>query len=204
MSVAGSQTNPTSPEAVASPSVAVTRHRFTVEQYHEMIEHGIFREDEPIELIRGEIIRKLPIGNLHAATVNRLNRLLSKRLQDDTMLSIQNPIWLGDSEPEPDLAVLVYREDLYSSRRPVADDVLLLVEVSDSSLAFDRDIKGAVYAQSGVCEYWIVNLNQATVEVYRDPQADGRFATVTTARAGDILTPRKIPDLTLDVNAILG
>ncbi len=204
MSVIDSQTNSSSPEAVASSSVAVTRHLFTIEQYHEMIEHGIFSEDEPIELIRGEIIRKLPIGNPHAATVNRLNRLLSKQLPDDAMLSIQNPIWLGDSEPEPDVAVLIYREDLYSSRRPMAEDVLVLVEVADSSLAYDREIKGAVYAEAGISEYWIVNLSQATIEVYLDPQSDGRFATVVTARSGDTLTPRKVAGVSIEVSAILG
>jgi Uma2 family endonuclease len=204
MSLIDSQTNSPSPPVVAPQSMAVTRHRFTVEQYHEMIQHGIFKEDEPIELIRGEIIKKLPIGNPHAATVNRLNRLLSNRMQDDAMLSIQNPILLADSEPEPDVAVLIYREDLYASRRPSAEDVLLLVEVADSSLAYDRNIKGAVYAEAGISEYWIVNLNQATVEVYLDPQADGRFATVITARTGDTLVPRKVAGLTIEVNAILG
>lgn len=169
-----------------------------------MIAHGIFSEDEPIELIRGEIIRKLPIGNLHAATVNRLNRLLSKLLTDDVMLSIQNPIRLGNSEPEPDVAFLNFCEDLYASRRPVAVDVLLLIEVADSSLGYDREIKGAVYAEAGIFEYWIVNLNQATVEVYLDPQSDGRFATVITARSGDTLKPRKLAGLSIDVNAIFG
>ncbi|XZE21716.1 Uma2 family endonuclease [Pirellulaceae bacterium SH449] len=181
----------------------MTRHLFTVNQYHEMIEHGIFQEDEPIELIRGEIIRKLPIGNPHAAAVNRLNRLLSKQLPDEALLSIQNPIWLGDSEPEPDVAILSFREDLYASRRPMAEDVLLLIEVADSSLAYDREIKGTVYAETGIFEYWIVNLNQATVEVYLDPQSDGRFATVITARSGDTLKPRKVAGLSIEVNAIL-
>ncbi len=202
MASVDSQTNFPPPLAVASPDRAVTRHLFTVEQYHEMIEHGIFREDEPIELIRGEIIRKLPIGNPHAATVNRLNRLLSKLIHDDAMISIQNPIWLADSEPEPDVAILIYREDLYASRRPGAEDVLLLIEVADSSLAYDRDIKGSVYAEAGICEYWIVNLNHATVEVYRDPQSDGRFATVITARRGEILSPLKVAGLSIEVNAI--
>lgn len=204
MSSIDSQTNSPSTPAAASPSLAVTRHLFTVEQYHEMIEHGIFKEDEPIELIRGEVIRKLPIGNPHAATVNRLNRLLAKCLQDDAMLSIQNPIWLGDSEPEPDVAILIYREDLYASRRPGAADVLLLIEVADSSLAYDRDIKGSVYAEAGIREYWIVNLNRSTVEVYLDPQPDGRFATVITARSGETLAPLQVAGLTIDVNAILG
>lgn len=204
MSSIDSQTNSPSNPPVASPSLAVTRHLFTVEQYHEMIEHGIFKEDEPIELIRGEVIRKLPIGNPHAATVNRLNRLLAKCIQDDAMLSIQNPIWLGDSEPEPDVAILIYREDLYASRRPGAADVLLLIEVADSSLAYDRDIKGSVYAEAGIREYWIVNLNRSTVEVYLDPQPDGRFATVITARSGETLAPLQVAGLTIDVNTILG
>jgi Uma2 family endonuclease len=169
-----------------------------------MIEHGIFKEDEPIELIRGEVIRKLPIGNPHAATVNRLNRLLSKCIQDDTMLSIQNPIWLGESEPEPDVAILTYREDLYASRRPMSEDVLLLIEVADLSLGYDREIKGPVYAEAGVPEYWIVNLNQSTVEVHRNPQPDGRFATAFTARIGETLTPLHAVGWTISVNAILG
>ncbi len=203
--MASVDTRTTIPTPVASSiSTAVTRHLFSVEQYHEMIAHGIFKEDEPIEFIRGEVVRKLPIGNLHAATVNRLNRFLSKRIQDDAMLSIQNPIWIGNSEPEPDVAILVYREDLYASRRPNAEDVLLLIEVADSSLAYDRDVKGSVYAEAGLPEYWIVNQNQSTVEVYLDPQPDGRFATMITARGGDVLTPQKVSGLTVEVNAILG
>lgn len=203
MASVDSQTNlPTPPAAASSP--AVTRHLFTVEQYHEMIEHGIFGEDDPIELIRGEVIRKLPIGNPHAAAVNRLNRLLAKLIHADAMISIQNPIWLRDSELEPDVAILTYREDLYASRRPVAADVLLLIEVADSSLAYDRDIKGAVYAEAGIREYWIVNLNQATVEVYLDPQPDGRFATVVTARRGETVTPLIVSGLSIEVDAILG
>ncbi|MEZ6133344.1 MAG: Uma2 family endonuclease [Pirellulaceae bacterium] len=99
-----------------------------------MIEHGVFAEDEPIELIHGEIIRKLPIGTPHAATVNRLNRLLSKVLPDSAMVSIQNPISTPDSEPEPDVAILNFRDDLYASRRPLAADVRLLIEVADTSL----------------------------------------------------------------------
>ncbi len=203
MASVDSQTNlPTPPAAASSPPV--TRHLFTVEQYHEMIAHGIFKEDEPIELIRGEVIRKLPIGNPHAATVNRLNRLLAKLIQADAMISIQNPIWLIDSEPEPDVAILIYREDLYASRRPGAADVLLLIEVADSSLAYDRDIKGSVYAEAGIREYWIVNLNQAAVEVHIDPQSDGHFATVVTARRGESLRPLNVAGLTIEVNAILG
>ena len=206
-SVASSISVP-SPRTVAiatqssSPHISV-RHRFTVEQYHEMIAHGIFAEDEPIELIRGEIVRKMPIGNPRAATINRLNRLIPNRLSSDSMLSIQNPISTKDSEPEPDVAILSFCDDMYATRRPVAQDVRLLIEVADSSLSYDREVKGPVYAEAGIIEYWIINLNNSTIEVYRDPQTDGRFAVVMTARTGDALTPMSVPGLTLQVDEII-
>ncbi len=192
------------PQKTILPSSPIVRHRFTMNQYHDMIDRGIFAEDEPIELIRGEIVRKMPIGNPHAATVNILTRLLSKRIPDSAMISIQNPVLLSDSEPEPDVAILNFCDDLYASRRPGAQDVLLLIEVADSSVAYDRDVKGPIYAEAGVREYWIVNLMNSTVEVYRDPQSDGRFATVTTALSGEILTPLLLSGLSVPVDEILG
>lgn len=192
------------PQKTILPLSPIVRHRFTIEQYHDIIDRGIFAEDEPIELIRGEIVRKMPIGNHHAATVNILTRLLSKRIPDSAMISIQNPVLLSDSEPEPDVAILNFCDDLYASRRPQAQDVLLLIEVADSSLAYDRDVKGPIYAEAGIREYWIVNLMNSTVEVYRDPQSDGRFATVTTAVSGQILTPLLLNELSVPVDEILG
>ena len=186
------------------PADSVSRHRFSVAQYREMIQHGIFAEDEPIEFIRGEVVRKMPIGNARAAVVKNLNRLLSARLPADLLVSIQDPIATEDSEPEPDVAILKFSDDFYASRRPVAMDVRLLIEVADSSLAFDREIKGSVYAAAGVIEYWIVNLNNATIEVYLDPQVDeARYATARTVSAGDVLIPRAIPSLTLKVEELL-
>jgi len=192
------------PQKMILPSSPIVRHRFTIEQYHDIIDRGIFAEDEPIELLRGEIVRKMPIGNPHAATVKRLNRLLPTRLPAGVLLSIQDPISIEESEPEPDVAILNFRDDLYASRRPNAQDVLLLIEVADSSLAYDRDVKGPIYAEAGVREYWIVNLLNSTVEVYRDPQSDGRFATVTTAVSGEILTPLLLSGLSVPVDEILG
>ncbi len=202
-SVVSNLTHVLSPPSTTSP-LNVVRHRFTVEQYHEMIERGIFAEDEPIELIRGEIVKKMPNGNSHAACVKRLNRLLSSMLSEELLVSVQDPICVGDSEPEPDVAILEYRDDLYASRRPIADDVRLLIEVSETSLGYDRDIKGPIYAEAGIREYWLVNLTNATIEVYRDPQSDGRFATVTTARREDRLSPLAITDWVLSVDEILG
>lgn len=205
--ISSHQTTSTPPAVVlqnsAPPLIAVERHRFSIAQYHEIIDHGIFAEDEPIELIRGEIVRKMPIGTSHAFAVNMLTRLLSKRLPESAMLSIQNPVLLTDSEPEPDVAVLSFPTDAYASRRPVAEDVFLLIEVADTSLAFDRDVKGPVYAEAGIVEYWIVNLNNSTVEIYRDPQPDGRFATVTTASISATLSPLKFSDVSLRVDEIL-
>ncbi len=179
------------------------RHRFSVQQYRDMIEHGIFAEDEPIELICGEVVRKMPIGNAHAAMVKQLNRLFSLQIPPDLLVSIQDPIATADSEPEPDVALLNYCDDYYASRRPLAKDVRLLIEVSDSSLVFDREIKGAVYAAAGIVEYWIVNLNNSTVEIYLDPQpAEGRYATNRTLRRGEALTPLTTPSVTLTLEAI--
>ena len=192
------------PQKTILPSSPIVRHRFTMNQYHDMIDRGIFAEDEPIELIRGEIVRKMPIGNPHAATVNILTRLLSKRIPDSAMISIQNPVLLSDSEPEPDVAILNFCDDLYASRRPNAQDVLLLIEVADTSLAYDRDVKGPIYAEAGIREYWIVNLMNLTIEIYRDPQSDGRFATVTTTLSGEILTPLLLSGLSVPVDEILG
>jgi len=183
---------------------AVVRHRFTVDQYHDMIDRGFFAEDEHVEFIHGEVLRRKSIGNPHAATVKRINRLLSKRLPGDKLVSIQDPISLGDSEPEPDVAVLSFRDDLYASRRPVADDVHLLLEVADSSLAYDREIKTPIYAEAGIRDFWIVNLTNRTIEVYREPQSDGRYAAVYTARVGEHVSPLEIEGLSISVEEIVG
>ena len=119
------------------------------------------------------------------------------------MISIQNPISINDSEPEPDVAILKFRDDLYASVRPAASDVQLLIEVADTSLTYDRDIKGPIYAEGGVVEYWIVNLNNSTVEVYRDPQPEGRYATVKTASNGETLVPLAVEGLSLLVDDLL-
>lgn len=184
-------------------ATARARHRFTVDEYEEMIRSGILREDDRVELIHGEILEKTPVGDLHAACVNRSNRLLSRMVGDAAIVSIQNPIRLADSEPEPDIALLRPRDDFYASGRPTARDVLLVIEVSDTTLDFDRDVKGPLYADAGIGEYWIVNLNDHVIEVYRGPTGERSYSQSQRATAADILTPVSLPELRISVAEIL-
>ena len=182
----------------------VTHRRFTVDEYEQMIAKGILTENDRVELIRGEIVEKMVIGPLHIACVNRLNRLLMKRLGDAVIVSIQNPIVLRDSEPEPDLALLFPRDDFYATSKPRGSDVRLVIEVSDNSLAYDREIKLPLYAQAGIQEFWIVNLNESKVEVYRQPLASGSYASRTNFSRGDVLNLVAYEDTRFVVDEIIG
>ncbi len=130
----------------------------TVQQYQRMGEVGILRE-QGIELINGEIVEMSPVGSKHAKVVKQLNRLLNKLLGEKYIISVQDPIVASDfSAPEPDVAVLKYRVDFYGQEHPHGEDVLLVIEVADSSVDYDRTVKLPIYAQSGIREYWLVNL----------------------------------------------
>jgi len=149
-------------------------HRFTVADYHRMAEAGILNEDSRVELIRGQIVDMAPIGAPHFGMVIRLNRLLSAALTGQALISVQNPIRLDDgSEPQPDIAVLRPRADDYATGTLSPGDVLLVIEVADTSLAVDRAVKAPLYAESGIAEYWIINLVEGVVEVYRQPEGGG-------------------------------
>jgi Uma2 family endonuclease len=151
--------------------VATTRRRFTRAEYYRMAEAGILGEDDRVELIEGEIVQMSPIGDRHVAFVMNLGRLLTLRLAERAFVSVQSPVVLtADTEPQPDLAVL--RPRAYKERKPHADDVLLLIEAADTSLAYDRTTKLRLYARAGIPEYWIVDCTTESVEVYLDPEAD--------------------------------
>lgn len=185
-------------------AVPVERWLFTVEEFHRLAEVGLLHEDERVELIEGELIRMNPIEPGHSGHVNRLNRLFGRLLGDHVLLSIQNPVRLNDrTEPQPDLALLRPRDDDYSRATPTPADVLLLVEVADMSLAYDRDVKGPLYAAAGIREYWLVNLLDGRIEVYRDPGPAG-YARVETLGPGDTLRPLTFPDLAIPVSDVLG
>jgi Uma2 family endonuclease len=179
--------------------VARPHHQFSVAEYEQMIDLGILTENDRVELIRGEIVKKMSIGDLHAAAVILLTRLFHRKFIDSAIVSIQNPIALADSEPEPDIALLKVRDDCYASGRPRARDVLLLIEVPDTTLRFDRYDKGSLYAENGVAEYWILNLIDRTLEVHRDPQSSGQYAEVRVLALSDATDIVSLPGVTLAV-----
>jgi Uma2 family endonuclease len=190
---------------MVSPAPApIARHRFTVDEYHRMGEAGIFGKDDRIELIEGEIIEMSPIGSPHAARVKRVNRLLVRRLGTRAIVQVQDPVVLSQlSEPQPDLAVVKARADFYAAGHPQPPDVLLIVEVADSSRVFDRNVKAPLYARAGVPELWVVDVIDAVVDVYRKPWR-GRYREVTRFRRGQRMTIAAFPHFSFRVTDILG
>jgi Uma2 family endonuclease len=185
----------------ASP---VVRRRFTVEQYEQMAIAGIFAEDDRIELIEGEIVEMSPLGPQHSACVSRLDRLFQRYLGESVIVRVQDPIRLSrSSAPQPDLAVVQPRDDFYAGGHPEPEDVLLLIEVADSSLSYDRDLKLPLYARAGIPEIWLVALLPQRVEVYQAPSEDG-YGEKRTAQRGDVLTAVNLPGVRVDVAEILG
>ncbi|HVF49859.1 MAG TPA: Uma2 family endonuclease [Pyrinomonadaceae bacterium] len=184
-------------------SVLIERRTFNTAEYYRMVEAGILSEDDHTELIEGEVIRMSPIGSRHAACVDRLNTLLHGRVGQAAIIRVQNPLHLNDfSEPQPDVALLKPRADFYSGAHPGADDVLLIVEVADSSVGYDRAVKVPLYARAGIPEVWLVDLVRNEIEIYRQPAA-GSYAELTRAGRGREFASAQIPSLTLRADDIL-
>jgi len=157
----------------ALPQYPRPRHRLTVEAYYRMAEAGIFGEDDRVELIEGEIIDRPPLGTDHASVVKRLNAIFTRGAGGRAIVSVQNPVRLSPrNEPQPDLALLRHRADYYRDAHPGPTDVLMLVEVADSSLRYDVDVKLPLYARHGIPELWIVDLEHRRLEIYRRPEGD--------------------------------
>ncbi|MBD1863795.1 MULTISPECIES: Uma2 family endonuclease [Trichocoleus] len=185
-------------------AVQLLRRQFTVAQYHQMVEAGILTEDDRVELLEGEIIEMSPIGRRHAACVDRLNRLFSDRLRERAIVRVQNPVELSDrSEPQPDIALLKPRPDFYEAGHPQPQDILLLVEVADTTVEFDREIKIPLYAKSGVREVWLVDLNQNAIAIYREPSLSV-YGQVEELRQGQELTVQAFTDGSFAVDEVLG
>ena len=178
--------------------------RLNVSQYHQMSEAGIFSENDKVELINGEIIEMSPIGRRHTACVNRLNSVFSQLLGNKVIIAVQNPIILNNlSEPEPDIALLQPRADFYESGHPQPQDIFLLIEVADSSLEYDRDVKIPLYASSGITEVWLVDIYQQVIIVYRYPSENG-YRDIQTLSRGEKLSISAFPENNLFVDDILG
>jgi Uma2 family endonuclease len=182
----------------------VPHWRFSVDDYHRMVEAGILFEDERsrVELIDGEIIKMSPIGVPHAKAVNRLNRLLVRAVGDGAVVSVQNPVRLNRfSEPQPDLALLRPEVERLDGP-PLPEHVLLLVEVADTTLRLDRRVKLPRYAADGIPEVWIVNLGEQVVERYAEPTVD-RYQLAERVPRGRRLSCRLLP-VTVAVDDVLG
>ena len=190
-------------EAIMSVEVVSARRRFTREEYHRMGEVGILKPTDRVELIRGEIVEMSPIGKRHTAFVDNLNELLITRLTGRAIVSVQNPVALSDdTEPQPDLKVLRRRRPPYKEREAFGEDTVLIIEVAETSLRYDRSTKLRLYAESGIPEYWIVDCAAESVEIHRTPQADGYRDVLRVADAGATVSPQAFPDLTLTLAEI--
>jgi Uma2 family endonuclease len=180
----------------------LTRRRFTVHDYHRMGEAGILHEDDRVELIEGELVEMTAIGTRHFSCVNGLNRLLVMSVGDEAIVSVQNPVRLNEyNEPQPDLTVIRPRD--YRESLPMPEDVLLLIEVSDTTLAYDRGLKLQLYARAGIGEVWIVNLPAETIERYTEPSGDGYRRTGRAQRSKTIESVT-LPELSFRVDEVLG
>jgi Uma2 family endonuclease len=180
---------------------SVHTYRFTVEDFHRMVPAGILKEDDRVELIDGELIAMTPIGPGHCACVTNLTELLVPRTTGRARVSVQNAVRLSlHSEMYPDVALL--RLGSYATRHPDPGDVLLIIEVADTTLDHDRSVKLPRYAEAGIPEVWIVNLPDAAIEVSRDPAPTG-YRSTTLVRRGDRLQPAALPTIDLAVNDIL-
>ena len=180
----------------------VTKHRLSVDDYYRMADAGVLAQDARVELIEGEIIDMAPIGSRHAAVVNRLNRLLGAAVGDAAFLTVQSPVRLSKlSEPQPDLMLVRPRPDDYSGSHPTARDVLLLIEVSDTTVRYDREIKMPLYASYGVREYWLVDLDQQDLTCYRAPH-NGGYLEVISTRAPGVMPIPALEGISVDLSRL--
>ena len=185
-------------------AVQIDKWVFTVDEYHRMAETGILSENARVELIEGEIIRMSPIGRNHAGSVNRLATVLIKKIDKDATVSIQTPVRLDDySEPQPDIALLKYRDDYYTQVATTAESVLLIIEVSDSSLDFDRKVKVPLYAKNGIPEVWLKVVSRDRIEGYSKP-INGKYESFRIIERGESISPEMLPTLVLTADEILG
>jgi Uma2 family endonuclease len=174
------------------------RHRWTVAEYHRMGEVGLLNEDSRVELIDGEIVEMAPIGSAHGGNVKRFIRLFSKVIGNKAIIAAQDPVVLsGYAEPQPDISILRWRADDYEQSNPHPEDVLLLIEVADSTLRYDRDVKIPLYAKNGIPEVWLLDIPNRKLEIYREP-INGEYRQRDCRQTGQI-APILCPDAIIDL-----
>lgn len=185
-------------------ALTIPKHAFTEEEFQKMGEAGVLPHEQRVELIQGEIVEMSPIGQQHAACVKRINFLLSRHASGYAIISVQDPLRLDDyTEPQPDLMLLKQRDDFYSAGHPGPADVLLLIEVSDSSLAYDHEIKLPLYSRCGIPEVWIVDLAAQCIEVHSEPSPQG-YISVQIYGRGENVVSATCTSLSIPVDAIPG
>jgi len=185
-------------------SAQIPSRKFRISDYHRMAETGILSENERIELIAGDIVTMIPVGSQHTSCVKSLKQILTTMLADTVIVWVQNPICLGEySEPEPDVALLKPRPDLYTEHHPTSTDVFLIVEVTEQALDYERDIKLPVYAQAGIGEVWLVNVKDLQVEVYTRP-AGQEYDMYRKFYQEHTITSVIFPNLRIPVETIFG
>jgi Uma2 family endonuclease len=178
------------------------RHRITVHEYHRMAEVGVLAPDARVELIEGEILDMAPTGKEHTSVVDRLTRLLVRAVGDDAIVRIQGSVRLSEmSEPEPDVVLLKPQPDFYRSRFASSADMLLVIEVSASTLRYDRDVKVPLYARHGVPEAWIVDLENGRLLVYGSP-AEGAYTRHDSIEAPEVIPVTTLPGVAVDLSAV--
>ena len=188
------------PEATANTPKP---RKFTVAEYYRMAEIGILRPEERVELIEGEIIVMAPIGPGHAGSVGFTTDFIIRRLGERFMVRSQNPVHLDDgSEPQPDIAIILRRRESYYTAHPTPEDILLVIEVADTFLEYDREVKAHLYGRAGVPETWVKNLPEDCIERFTEPGPDG-YSQHTVHHRGETLTPVSLPDLVLPVDELL-
>ena len=189
--------------AFALPVEARERRRFTVAEYHRLGAVGILADDERVELVAGELLTMAPIGPRHAACVNLFVQLLSRSVGGEVVVSPQNALVLSDnSELYPDIALLRGQPERYADAHPRSDDVLLVIEVADTSLHRDREVKAPLYASASIMELWIVDLSAGCVEVLQEPE-ESRYGLIRRFSSGDALTPMALPSTRFAVSDVL-
>lgn len=177
---------------------------WTVRDYHRMVEAGILHPDERVELIAGQIIRMSPKGTAHEAAITRLERMLRRQLGDRVIIRLQSPIQLNDhSEPEPDVAVVQADPLDYEDHHPTPPEIYLLIEVADSSFKFDCETKAQLYARSGVVDYWVLDVNDRQLHVFRNFDQTG-YQSHEILGETESLIPLSFSDVSVSVAEMFG